>query len=108
MALASLAISPGLGRHCWLLGFLLCLTFVGNDLAMGPAWAAAADIGERHTGVLSGAMNMMASFMAAFAALATGHLFGIGPPRLAVRDLFRLQLRPGSDLLVGDRCATDA
>ena len=46
-------------------GVLLCLTFVGNDLAMGPAWAAAADIGGRHTGVLSGAMNMMASLTAA-------------------------------------------
>ena len=36
------------------LGFLLVLTFFGNDLAMAPAWAAAADIGERYTGVLSG------------------------------------------------------
>jgi len=58
-----------------LLGFLLCLTFVGNDLAMGPAWAAATDIGGKHTGVLSGAMNMMASLTAACAAILTGHLF---------------------------------
>jgi MFS transporter, ACS family, glucarate transporter len=57
------------------LGFLLVLTFFGNDLAMAPAWAAAADIGERHTGVLSGAMNMMASFMAAIEALVIGRLF---------------------------------
>ncbi len=57
------------------LGFLLCLTFVGNDLAMGPAWAAATDIGGKHTGVLSGAMNMMASLTAACAAILTGHLF---------------------------------
>jgi sugar phosphate permease len=61
-----------------LLGLLLCITFVGNDLAMGPAWAAAADIGGRHTGVLSGAMNMMASFTAAVGAKATGHLFDSG------------------------------
>ena len=33
----------------------------------GPAWAAAADIGGKHTGVLSGTMNMMASFTAALA-----------------------------------------
>jgi sugar phosphate permease len=56
------------------LGFLLILTFFGNDLAMAPAWAAAADIGERYTGVLSGAMNMMASFMAAIEAIALGRL----------------------------------
>jgi sugar phosphate permease len=57
------------------LGFLLVLTFFGNDLAMGPAWASAADIGERYTGVLSGAMNMMASFMAAIEAIVLGRLF---------------------------------
>ena len=62
-------------NHVVLLGFLLILTFVGNDLAMAPAWASAADIGERYTGVLSGAMNMMASFMAAIQALVIGHLF---------------------------------
>jgi len=57
-----------------LLGFLLVLTFVGNDLAMAPAWAAAADIGQRYTGVLSGAMNMFASFMAAVESLSIGQL----------------------------------
>jgi MFS family permease len=60
------------------LGFLLILTFFGNDLAMAPAWAAAADIGERYTGVLSGAMNMMASFMAAIEALVLGGLLDAG------------------------------
>ncbi len=60
----------------WMLGFLLVLAFFGNDLAMGPAWAAAADIGERYTGVLSGAMNMMASFMAAVESRWLGHLLG--------------------------------
>ena len=59
------------------LGFLLVLTFFGNDLAMAPAWAAAADIGERYTGVLSGAMNMMASFMAAVEVLIIGQLFEV-------------------------------
>ncbi len=56
------------------LGFLLVLTFFGNDLAMAPAWASAADIGERHTGTLAGAMNMMASFMAAVESKAVGKL----------------------------------
>jgi MFS transporter, ACS family, glucarate transporter len=56
------------------LGSLLVLAFFGNDLAMAPAWAAAADIGERHTGTLAGAMNMMASFMAAVQAIVIGRL----------------------------------
>jgi sugar phosphate permease len=59
----------------WLLAVLLTLTFFGNDLAMGPAWAAAADIGERHAGTLGGAMNMLASLTAALAAYVTGRLF---------------------------------
>ena len=76
LMLAALAIvSVPWVDHVVLLGFLLILTFVGNDLAMAPAWASAADIGERYTGVLSGAMNMMASFMAAIQALVIGHLF---------------------------------
>ncbi len=60
------------------LGFLLCLTFLGNDLAMGPAWAAAADKGERFAGTLGGLMNMVASLTAALAAIVTGHLFERG------------------------------
>ncbi|MDR3622171.1 MAG: MFS transporter [Paludisphaera borealis] len=61
-----------------LLGVLLCLTFAGNDLAMAPAWAAAADIGERHAGALSGMMNMFSSLTAAVGAVVAGRLFGIG------------------------------
>jgi MFS transporter, ACS family, glucarate transporter len=45
---------------------------------MGPSWAAAADIGGKHTGVLSGAMNMMASLTAAVGAKLTGYLFDTG------------------------------
>ncbi len=60
------------------LGLLLCLTFAGNDLAMAPAWAAAADIGERHTGTLAGCMNMFASFTGAIGAIVTGRLLRSG------------------------------
>lgn len=67
----SIALVP-LVEGVYPLGFLLVLAFFSNDLAMAPAWAAAADIGERYTGVLSGAMNMMASFMAAIQALVIG------------------------------------
>jgi len=61
-----------------LLGVLLCLTFAGNDLAMAPAWAAAADIGDRHAGALSGLMNMGASLTAALGAVVSGRLFDAG------------------------------
>jgi MFS family permease len=60
--------------HVAALGFLLTLAFFGNDLAMAPAWAAAADMGDRYTGTLAGTMNMMASFMAAIQAIAIGRL----------------------------------
>ncbi len=74
LAALSIAAVPHV-RDVWALGFLLVLTFFGNDLAMAPAWAAAADIGERYAGVLSGTMNMTASFMAAIEALIIGQLF---------------------------------
>ena len=57
------------------LAVVLCITFIGNDLAMGPAWAAATEIGERSAGTLGGAMNMMGSLAAAVAAIFTGHRF---------------------------------
>jgi sugar phosphate permease len=75
LALAGVAIvSVPWAKDTVTLGFLLTLAFFGNDLAMAPAWAAAADIGGRFTGVLSGTMNMMASFMAALEARWLGGL----------------------------------
>lgn len=59
-------------ENVYLLGLLLCITFTGNDLSMGPAWAAAADKGERHSGTLSGLMNMVASFSGAVMSKLTG------------------------------------
>ncbi len=79
MAIAGVAILATLWvESVPLLGALLCLTFLGNDLAMGPAWAAAADKGERYAGTLGGLMNMIASLTAALAAIVTGHLFESG------------------------------
>jgi predicted MFS family arabinose efflux permease len=66
------------------LGALLCLTFFGNDLSMAPAWAAATDIGEKHAGALSGAMNMLASFCAGVGAMAAGALFDAGLPNIPI------------------------
>ena len=54
------------------LGVALCVTFFCNDLSMGPAWAAAGDIGERHAGALGGVMNMAAAITGATGALVIG------------------------------------
>src|SRR5262249_1809553 len=56
------------------LGVLLCATFFGNDLALGPAWAACGDIGERYAGTLGGTMNMTGSITGATGALIIGYL----------------------------------
>lgn len=68
------------------LGVLYGLTFLGNDLSMGPAWAAASDIGERHAGTLAGAMNMVASLMGALAAVVAGQFFHASAVAAAAGD----------------------
>lgn len=79
MALAASAILGTIWvRDPRVLGFLLCLTFFGNDLAMAPAWSAAADLGGRLAGTLGGAMNMLANLSSAVASLLTGHLLHAG------------------------------
>jgi nitrate/nitrite transporter NarK len=59
----------------WLLALVFCLAFFFNDAIMGPAWASCADIGDRHAGALSGAMNMTGQFFAAVAMGFAGVLF---------------------------------
>jgi sugar phosphate permease len=61
-------------ENMWLLAALVSLTFFFNDLNMGPAWAACADIGGPYTGTLSGAMNMMGSVFGAAGAVLTGYM----------------------------------
>jgi MFS family permease len=54
--------------------FAGCLMLVGffNDLMMGPAWAAAQDIGRRYSAIVSGTMNMVGNLGAALGNLVTG------------------------------------
>ncbi len=79
LGVAGIAIGATLGAsNPVLLGVLLCITFAANDMTMASAWAAAADIGERHTGTLAGMMNMSASFTGALMASLTGQLFKAG------------------------------
>ena len=74
---APLILSPiWIGKEdVWLLALAFCLAFFFNDAIMGPAWACCADVGERHAGALSGAMNMTGQFFAAFAMGFAGVLF---------------------------------
>ncbi|HEX5269279.1 MAG TPA: MFS transporter [Gemmataceae bacterium] len=69
------ALAPIWVDRVWLLGLAFSAWFFFNDLTMAPAWAAAADVGERHTGALSGAMNMTGSFFAAVGMWLAGWLF---------------------------------
>lgn len=64
------------------LGLALCATFFCNDLAMGPAWAAAGDLGERHAGTLGGIMNTFAAVTGAAGAILIGRLLEQGQPVL--------------------------
>jgi ACS family glucarate transporter-like MFS transporter len=64
------------------LGLVLCFIFFCNDLTMGPAWAACADIGERYAGTLGGAMNMLAAFLGAAGNLVAGYFFTGDSPEL--------------------------
>jgi ACS family glucarate transporter-like MFS transporter len=52
-------------QEVWLVGLSFCAWFFFNDTMIGPAWASCADVGERYTGTLSGAMNMTGAFMGA-------------------------------------------
>lgn len=84
LAAAALAATVWVRDPVWL-GVFLCATFFANDLAMGPAWAACADIGEQYAGTLGGTMNMVGSFTAAVGALVAGYLLD---QRLAVPMIF--------------------
>ena len=56
-------------------GFIFCFSTAtfGVDLTLSPSWTVCADIGGKHTGTLSGAMNMMGSL----GALASAVLFPV-------------------------------
>jgi sugar phosphate permease len=76
LALAGLTILSSIWVHeVWLLALAFSAAFFFNDGAMGPAWASCADVGERHAGTLSGAMNMTGAFLGAVAMSFAGALF---------------------------------
>jgi sugar phosphate permease len=79
LTLAALTILSSIWVHeVWLLALVFSMAFFFNDATMGPAWAACADVGERHAGTLSGAMNMTGAFLGAAAMSFAGALFHRG------------------------------
>jgi nitrate/nitrite transporter NarK len=79
LALAGLATLSTIWAHdVWLLALAFSAWFFFNDAAMGPAWASCADVGERHAGTLSGAMNMIGAFLGAAGTRFAGALFDRG------------------------------
>jgi MFS transporter, ACS family, glucarate transporter len=76
MALAAVTMLLSIWiEQVWLLGMAFNMTFFFNDATMGPAWASCADVGERHAGTLSGAMNMTGQLLAAIAMFGAGWFF---------------------------------
>jgi sugar phosphate permease len=75
---AAATLSPIWVKETWLLGLAFSAWFFFNDATMAPAWASCADVGERHAGTLSGAMNMTGSFFAALGMGLAGWLFRRG------------------------------
>jgi ACS family glucarate transporter-like MFS transporter len=59
--------------------FIICFSVAtfGVDLTLSPSWTACADIGGRHTGTLSGAMNMMGAIGALLSSVLFPFLFGV-------------------------------
>jgi sugar phosphate permease len=75
LSLTGLAFLSTIWVHnVWLLGLLLTVSFFGNDLSIGPAWASCADIGERYAGTVSGAMNMIGALFGVAGTKLAGHL----------------------------------
>jgi MFS family permease len=79
LALAGLAVLSSIWvNEVWLLGLAFSAMFFFNDATMGPAWASCADVGERHAGTLSGAMNMTGAFFGAAGMAFAGAFFRRG------------------------------
>ncbi len=60
------------------LALLLGVVALFNDLVMGPAWAACADIGGPYAGTISGAMNMTGQFLGALGVAFAGWMLRRG------------------------------
>jgi ACS family glucarate transporter-like MFS transporter len=57
--------------------FVLAMASFSNDLLMPSAWATCMDVGGRHSGTLSGSMNMMGNLAASLFALTAGYVLKV-------------------------------
>lgn len=81
LTLAGLAIFSTIWvENVYWLAVLLCFTFFCNDINMGPAWAACADVGERYAGTVGGAMNMIGNLSPAAMTAIAGTLLELKRP----------------------------
>jgi nitrate/nitrite transporter NarK len=79
LALAGLSCLSALwSGEVWMIALTFSAWFFFNDATMGPAWASCADVGERHAGALSGAMNMTGAFIGAIGMGLAGRLLRQG------------------------------
>ena len=79
LGLAGLAlVAVPWAEPVWLLAAILCASFFFNDLNMGPAWAAAADVGGPFTGTISGSMNMTGNLAGAVGMAFAGQMLEKG------------------------------
>ncbi len=74
IAALGLVFSAGSGQVLETILFLSLATF-GADMTLSPSWAACSDIGGRHSGVISGTMNMFGNLGAFVTALAFPYLY---------------------------------
>ncbi len=72
-----IAIALVCGAAFWAEGrgaaVLLALAAGFASLSVAPAWATSLDLGGRHSGVVSGAMNMLGNFGGALSPIVVGH-----------------------------------
>jgi ACS family glucarate transporter-like MFS transporter len=76
LACAAVLAAAFVPSVCGFVLFFALATF-GVDLTLSPSWTVCADIGGRHVGALSGAMNMMGSISSFGSAILFPILFGV-------------------------------
>ena len=70
----------------WTAALAISLAAFSNDLMMGSAWATCQDIGQRHTAVVAGWMNMLGNLGAALSGWTIGTILEIAIAQRALLD----------------------
>ena len=70
----------------WTAALAISLAAFSIDLMMGAAWATCQDIGQRHTAVVAGWMNMLGNFGGAISGWAIGTILEMSIASRAAAD----------------------